>query len=217
MSALLGGVDPARHSISGFSYDAVDEREIAMRPITAADLMNPKVLAVREDMTLRELAAYLIHNQITGAPVEDGGGRLVGVVSTVDIAEAMLAGPGDGDGDADADAEAEAGAEVDAGAGAEAGPGPGAEAVGAGAEDDAGEPEEPEESEEPGEGYPPDDDVLVRDIMTPAIDSVPEDATVSEVASRMLDSHVHRLLVTREGRPVGIITTSDLLGLLIDE
>jgi len=37
------------------------------------------------------------------------------------------------------------------------------------------------------------------------------------VASRMLDSHVHRLLVTRDGRPVGIITTSDLLGLLIDE
>ncbi len=53
--------------------------------------------------------------------------------------------------------------------------------------------------------------------MTPAIDSVSEDATVSEVASRMLDSHVHRLLVTRDGKPVGIVTTSDLLGLLIDE
>jgi CBS domain-containing protein len=149
-----------------------------MRPITAADLMNPKVLAVREDMTLRELAAYLIHHQITGAPVEDGGGRLVGVVSTVDIAEAMLADPG------------------------EAGP-EGPEKLGEG--DEADEP------------YLPEDDVLVRDIMTPAIESVPEDATVSEVASRMLDSHVHRLLVTRDGRPVGIITTSDLLGLLIDE
>ena len=154
-----------------------------MRPITAADLMNPKVLAVREDMTLRELAAYLIHNQITGAPVEDGGGRLVGVVSTVDIAEAMLAGPG---------GEPEEPEEL-------------------------GEPEELADADEADEPYLPEDDVLVRDIMTPAIDSVPEDATVSEVASRMLDSHVHRLLVTRDGRPVGIITTSDLLGLLIDE
>jgi CBS domain-containing protein len=184
------------------------KKEIAMRPITAADLMNPKVLAVREDMTLRELAAYLIRNQITGAPVEDGGGQLVGVVSTVDIAEAMLAGPGD-----------------DA---ADAGAGTGAEPGGArfeGIEDDIEEPGEPgeepeepgEEREEPGEAELADDDVLVRDIMTPAIDSVPEDATVSEVASRMLDNHVHRLLVTRDGRPVGIITTSDLLGLLIDE
>src|SRR5215471_2056135 len=67
-----------------------------MRPITAADLMNPKVLAVRDDLTLRELAGFLIRNQITGAPVEDGGGRLVGVVSTVDIAEAVLAGRGGG-------------------------------------------------------------------------------------------------------------------------
>jgi len=175
-----------------------------MRPITAADLMNPKVLAVREDMTLRELAAYLIHNQITGAPVEDGGGRLVGVVSTVDIAEAMLGGPG----------------------GAEAGTPLGAGVGGAGSEEDLEESAEQEgseelsdadETEETDEPYPPEDDVLVRDIMTPAIDSVPEDATVSEVASRMLDSHVHRLLVTRDGRPVGIITTSDLLGLLIDE
>jgi CBS domain-containing protein len=171
-----------------------------MRPITAADLMNPKVLAVREDMTLRELAAYLIHHQITGAPVEDGGGRMVGVVSTVDIAEAMLAGP------ADAEADAAAGAA----AGADLGPGPGAVAaqVAGNALDALDEEDEP---------YLPEDDVLVRDIMTPAIDSVPEDATVSEVASRMLDSHVHRLLVTRDGRPVGIITTSDLLGLLIDE
>jgi len=181
-----------------------------MRPITAADLMNPKVLAVREDMTLRELAAYLIHHQITGAPVEDGGGRLVGVVSTVDIAEAMLGGPAD------------AGAAAVADAGSVPGVEPGVD----GSEEDSEGPErqgrpgelaEPGETEEADESYLPEDDVLVRDIMTPAIDSVPEDATVSEVASRMLDSHVHRLLVTRHGRPVGIITTSDLLGLLIDE
>lgn len=172
-----------------------------MRPITAADLMNPKVLAVREDMTLRELAAYLIRNQITGAPVEDGGGRLVGVVSTVDIAEAMLVGPGDD------------GTVPDS-----AGAGTGADPGGAGSEDELEEPEERgEEVEELGDPELADDDVLVRDIMTPAIYSVPEDATVSEVASRMLDNHVHRLLVTRDGRPVGIITTSDLLGLLIDE
>lgn len=188
-----------------------------MRPITAADLMNPKVLAVREDMTLRELAAYLIHHQITGAPVEDGGGRLVGVVSTVDIAEAMLAGRSGAD-------AADTGA---AAAGADLGSSPGAGALAAaaagnarnegGARNDGDARDSRNAGNDEDEPYLEEDDVLVRDIMTPAIDSVPEDATVSEVASRMLDSHVHRLLVTRDGRPVGIITTSDLLGLLIDE
>jgi CBS domain-containing protein len=170
-----------------------------MRPITAADLMNPKVLAVRDDLTLRELAAFLLRNQITGAPVEDAGGRLVGVVSTVDIAEAVVAVRGEDDPEGnpfdDPDGDRDGGPEADG-------------------------------DEEPYEGGLPEtarpvgataDDLLVRDIMTPSVDAVTEDATVSQIASRMLDTHVHRLLVTREGRPVGIITTSDLLGLLVDE
>jgi len=204
-----------------------------MRPITAADLMNPKVLAVRDDMTLRELAAFLIRNQITGAPVEDGGGRLVGVVSTVDIAEAVLTGQGerevDGEGEADGDGEGEGEGESDAEGEApgrsEAGSGrrqaeprtPGGAAAGGGGGFFSLDWEEEPDEEDLDELRLAEDDLLVRDIMTPAVFSVPEDATVSEVASRMLDSHVHRLLVTREGRPVGIITTSDLLGLLIDE
>ncbi|HYL06329.1 MAG TPA: CBS domain-containing protein [Thermoanaerobaculia bacterium] len=173
-----------------------------MRPITAAHLMNPKVLAVRDDMTLRELAAFLIRNQITGAPVEDGGGRLVGVVSTVDIAEAVLAG------------QEEGGAADEAGGGGAAGE---AARPGGGVAFFAQDWEEEPDEEDLAELRLAEDDLLVRDIMTPAVYAVAEDATVSEVASRMLDSHVHRLLVTREERPVGIITTSDLLGLLIDE
>ena len=59
--------------------------------------------------------------------------------------------------------------------------------------------------------------LLVADIMNPKIYSVREDATVPEVASMMLKGHIHRLLVTREDRAVGVITTSDLLGLLVGE
>jgi CBS domain-containing protein len=154
-----------------------------MRPITAADLMNPKVLAVRDDLTLRELAAFLIRNQITGAPVEDGAGRLVGLVSLVEVARAVLVGEDEED-----------------------------------EEDDAADPDgSAAELDDFADLDPAAGDLLVRDIMTPAVDSVPEDATVSEVATRMLDSQVHRLLVTRDGVPVGIVTTSDLLGLLVDE
>jgi CBS domain-containing protein len=157
-----------------------------MRPITAADLMNPEVLTVPDDMTVRELARFLVDNDITGAPVEDDAGRLVGVVSVFDIAR--LVGE-DGD-----DFELEEREEA---------------AGGNGATDLEGLDEELDGDE--------DDDLLVEDIMTPAVWSVPEEATVPEVAALMLKEHLHRLVVVREDEPVGIISTSDLLGLLMDE
>ncbi|MGB6334593.1 MAG: CBS domain-containing protein [Thermoanaerobaculia bacterium] len=58
---------------------------------------------------------------------------------------------------------------------------------------------------------------VVAELMTPDIQAVPEEATVSEVASLMLDDHLHRVLVIRDEQPVGIVSTSDLLGLLVDE
>ena len=58
-----------------------------MRKLSAADVMNTRVLTVRPDMTARELAGFLVENQISGAPVLDAHGKLVGVVSLTDIAE----------------------------------------------------------------------------------------------------------------------------------
>jgi CBS domain-containing protein len=37
------------------------------------------------------------------------------------------------------------------------------------------------------------------------------------VAEKLLKGHVHRLLVTRGAEVVGILSTSDLLGLLLTE
>lgn len=69
-----------------------------MRPITASDLMNPAVLTVRDDLTVRDLANFLVENEISGAPVEDGSGKLVGVVSVTDIVTALVKEDGaDGD------------------------------------------------------------------------------------------------------------------------
>ncbi len=166
-----------------------------MRPITAADLMSPEVLTVPEDMTVRELAGFLIDHEITGAPVVDAEGRLTGVVSVVDIAD-MAAGA------EEEDEGAEAGEE--------------GERIGFFARAfrdvlSAGERKELDVfSGDDGE-------VRVGEIMNPDVYSVPEDATVSEVASTLLDHHVHRVVVIEAGRVLGIITTSDLLGLLVDE
>ncbi|MGA7990556.1 MAG: CBS domain-containing protein [Thermoanaerobaculia bacterium] len=56
-----------------------------------------------------------------------------------------------------------------------------------------------------------DGDRLVRDIMTPTFFTVPDDTPLSEIARTMVAGRIHRLLVTRKGHIIGIVTTLDLL------
>ena len=49
------------------------------------DLMNPDIMTVADDMTTDELARYLTEREISGAPVVDSQGHLIGVVSMTDI------------------------------------------------------------------------------------------------------------------------------------
>ena len=51
-----------------------------------------------------------------------------------------------------------------------------------------------------------------RDVMTSNVVSISEDATVGEAAKKLLESHIHRLLVvSEEGRPLGILSTTDIV------
>lgn len=158
-----------------------------MRLITAADLMNPRVLTVRQDLTVRELANVLVENEISGAPVEDRSGKLVGVVSLTDIAAALAE-------DDEPEGESERG-----------------DFFLSEWQDDGMSREEIEEL-----GLD-EAELTVAEIMTPEVFTVREDTPVSEIAEAMIQNHVHRILVTREDRVVGIISTSDLLGLLVEE
>lgn len=56
------------------------------KEVTAKEIMNPEVVTVGEDMTLQELATFLTEREISGAPVTNERGKLVGVVSLTDIA-----------------------------------------------------------------------------------------------------------------------------------
>lgn len=56
----------------------------------------------------------------------------------------------------------------------------------------------------------------VGDVMTEGALTVEEDTPVREVAERMHRQRVHRVWVVKEGRPMGVISTFDLLPLVRD-
>ena len=51
----------------------------------AKDIMTKDIITVAPTMTVKKLAMTLIKNQISGAPVADKTGRIIGVVSEADI------------------------------------------------------------------------------------------------------------------------------------
>lgn len=55
--------------------------------------------------------------------------------------------------------------------------------------------------------------LTVGDVMHRRLFAVPADQPLRAVAETMLDNKIHRVLVTREGRLLGIITTSDFVRL----
>jgi CBS domain-containing protein len=53
--------------------------------LTAKDIMTKDVVTVRPETSLEELATLLMNNQISGAPVVDASGSLVGIVTENDL------------------------------------------------------------------------------------------------------------------------------------
>lgn len=59
--------------------------ETKIHRLNAKDIMTREVLAVQADWPLRRLAEFLIEHGISGAPVVNSDGTLIGVVSLTDI------------------------------------------------------------------------------------------------------------------------------------
>ena len=58
--------------------------------IRAGDIMTRKVISVSEDTSVEDLCGLLFEARITGAPVVDRDGKLVGIVSKDDIVGAYF-------------------------------------------------------------------------------------------------------------------------------
>jgi len=58
---------------------------VVLQARTAADLMTPNPLSLRQDATLHEAVAFLVDRNISGAAVIDEAGRPVGVLSQTDL------------------------------------------------------------------------------------------------------------------------------------
>jgi CBS domain-containing protein len=59
--------------------------------------MTPDVVTVADDMSTHEAARFFIEHEISGAPVVDDQGRLVGVVSLTDIVRSVTEEDDEGD------------------------------------------------------------------------------------------------------------------------
>lgn len=154
-----------------------------MKDLMAKDIMNKDVILAQEDMTVQELANLLTTRMITGVPVVNGEGKLVGVVSETDIVRSSASR-----GRTAAVRETKESSYYLRGW-----------------EDQIDESELREFHVEE------DDGLLVRDIMTPLIFKVAEDASIAEMADTMIGGRIHRLIVTKKDRVVGIVTTLDML------
>jgi len=143
----------------------------------ARDIMNADVVAVSAEMDLRELAKLFLGRGISGAPVLDARGQLVGVVSQTDLIYYAMTR----DDELKLDSDFYHHARI--------------------------------EGRHVPEGFQIEDcnSGVVADVMTPLVHSVTERASVDAVARLMTRKHIHRVVVRRGKKVVGIISALDVL------
>lgn len=178
--------------------------------IVVLDIMQTDVVSVTSDINARELARKLAAEDISGAPVIDGGGALVGVVSQTDLVRLAAREQG-------LDLAVTA-AHLDVASGYDEARDP---------EDDPGEldahgffvPDElPFSARSVLEAVPESrfDLTTVEEIMTPAFYSVRPDLPVPELADYLARGRIQRAVVVEDGRLIGIVTALDVLRAVAD-
>jgi CBS domain-containing protein len=149
---------------------------------TAADLMHPNPVSIRDNASIREAIALLSDKGFSAAPVIDNAGRPIGVVSRSDILTHDRER-----------VEYKKHKVPDY-------------------YDEGDLTDLPEEFYRPGFEVVDVDPTRVSDIMTPVVFSVHPDTPTRKAVAEMLALKVHRLFVVdRDGVLIGVISATDVL------
>jgi len=120
---------------------------------TVSDIMNPVVCTIPRDTLICEVEGIMVAKQISGAPLVDAAGKVVGIISKSDIVRFDFTG------------------------------GNAAEAA-------------------------------AWEIASPSAVTVTPCCTLKAAAQLMLDQHIHRLLVVRDGELAGLVSALDFVALV---
>lgn len=175
--------------------------------LAVRDIMNTQVVTVSPETTVRQLSRLLADEEISGAPVVDPNGRLLGVVSATDVVRLAAE---------DTDIHVAASALA-----------PDRVVIPDPSTDEEPDPDPygyflPEDSPFSGERLLDQfaetelDSVSVGDIMTPVAFSVGPDDTLKELADFLVRGRIHRAVVLRDDRLLGIVTSGDVLRAVAD-
>ncbi len=157
------------------SKERARRRTADLADLCARDVMQSKLVTVHASDPLREVERVLTDAKISGVPVLDDDGNILGVLSMRDLIRRYAE---------DRDLPEEAYCRDF---------------------DDGIDETEQASFQRVGEGP------CVGDVMTTEIASVGPNASMGEIAGKMVSAEVHRLLVVDHGRVVGLVTTMDVL------
>lgn len=151
--------------------------------LRARDVMQTGIISIPVDATLAAAVRTFEDHRISGCPVVDGLGKVVGVLSASDVANTSRLEDGQLSGGSTSYYLA----------------------------DRHGEDEEPEEFLMDGYNSDSGQGIQVQDLMTPRVVSVDPDASLSRVCQVMVEERVHRVMVTEEDALVGIVSSFDVV------
>jgi len=151
--------------------------------LLAGDIMTPHVKSIPSSWTMQKFAKFLSKNDLSGSPVANAEGIVIGIATLKDIADFQL-------NSVNIDYESRL------------------------SDDEKKEARRLRMMLFEGMSKLP---VEVADIMTPILFSVEESTPIKEVAQLMMQEHLHRIFVKSSSVLTGIITTYDLLKVVVDD